>query len=142
MEFETDAENGYFDRSVSPGVWSIVDQNGEIWTNHWDRTGPNNGIARFRWDTGSLPPSIIRPGDSFGFTVAIGDESRIENLESPVTVNIIEPISGSGGGGERRNSGAEAVASPKVIEVHEDEWESHPMGPFDSKTAVRIAADS
>ena len=143
LEFETDAENNYFDRSVSPGSWSIADSSGGEWTNYWDRTGPTNGIARFRWDTGTLPPSLIKPGDSFDFAVAIADESRVDRLENSVKVNIIEPITGGGGGGgNRERGGAEAVASPNIYEVYENEWESHAMGPFDSKTAVRIAVDS
>ncbi|MCY4415035.1 MAG: hypothetical protein OXE87_01815 [Chloroflexi bacterium] len=142
LEFETDAENNYFDRSVSPGIWAIADGNGEDWTNHWDRTGPTNGVARFRWDTGTLPPSIIKPGDSFDFVVCVNDESRVDQLDSEVKVNIIEPMSGGGGGGERRTGGTEAVSSPNIYEVHEYDWDSHSLGPFDSNTAVRIAADS
>ena len=142
LEFETDAENHYFDRSVSPGNWAISDANGDDWTNHWDRTGPTNGIARFRWDTGTLPPSFIKPGDSFNFVVSVDDESRVDQFENPVKVNIIEPLSGGGGGGERRNRGTEAVSSPNIHEVHEADWESHPLGRFDSATAVRIAVDS
>ena len=142
LEFETDAENNYFDRSVSPGEWEIADGNGASWTNHWDRIGPTNGIARFRWDTGSLPPSLIKPGDSFDFVVSINDESRVDRLDSEVKVNIIEPVSGGGGGSPRRNGGSEAVASPNITPVYESDWDSHPMGPFDSKTAVKIAVDS
>lgn len=142
LEFETDAENNYFDRSVSPGSWSIANSDGSEWTNYWDRTGPNNGIARFRWDTGALPPGIIKPGDSFDFTVAVADESRIEPLESSVRVNIIEPVVRNGGGGERKQrGGTEAVNSPNIYEVYEEDWATHPLGTFDGKTAVRIAAD-
>ncbi len=142
LEFETDAANSYFDRSLSPGSWSITDGHGEAWTNHWDRTGPNNGVARFSWDTGKLPPGFIRPGTSFDFNVAITDESRVEPLENAVRVNIIEPLDASGGGGNpRRNGGSEAVQPPKVIPVERHEWETHPLGSFDAKTALRIAVD-
>ena len=143
LEFDTDAENNYFDRSVSPGKWSIANPSGEDWTNYWDRTGPNGGIARFRWNTGSLPPGVIKPGDGFDFTVAVSDESRIDNLESQVRVNIIDPVERTGGGGgNRRERGSDSVAPPNMHEVYENEWSAHPVGPFDSKTAVRIAADS
>ena len=142
VEFETDAENHYFDRSVSPGTWSVVDANGESWTNHWDRTGPNNGVARFSWDTGALPPGFITPGQSFDFSVAVSDESRVDPLENPVRVNIIEPVDGAGSGDRtRRSRGAEGIQSPNIVEVREEEWSTHFLGPFDSKTAVRIAAD-
>ena len=142
LEFETDAENNYFDRSLSPGAWSITDGNGEAWTNHWDRTGPNNGLARFSWDTGKLPPGFIQPGTSFDFKVAITDESRVGALENAVRVNIIEPVDASGGGGNpRRNGGSEAVQPPNVIPVERHEWEMHPLGSFDEKTALRIAVD-
>ena len=142
LEFETDAENSYFDRSLSPGSWSITDGHGEAWTNHWDRTGPNNGVARFSWDTGKLPPGFIRPGTSFDFNVAITDESRVDSLENAVRVNIIEPLDASGGGGgSRRDGGSEAVQPPKVIPVERHEWETHPLGSFDAKTALRIAVD-
>lgn len=143
VEFETDAENHYFDRSVSPGTWSIVDTDGESWTNHWDRTGPNNGVARFSWDTGALPPGSIKPGLSLEFSFAVSDESRVEPLANAVRVNIIEPIDGTGGGDKKRRSrGAEGIQSPNIIEVREEEWPAHPLGPFNSKTAVRIAADA
>ncbi len=142
LEFETDAENNYFDRSISPGSWSIVDDSGNAWTNYWDRTGPTNGTARFRWDTGVLPPSLIKPGDRFNFTVAVADESRIDQLESAVRVSIIEPMTGGGGGPHKNRGGAESVTSPNIYEVYEHEWESHSLGPFSEKTAVRIAVDS
>ena len=142
VEFHTDAENHYFDRSVSPGTWAIVDTNGESWTNHWDRIGPNNGVARLSWDTGALPPGFIKPGLSFDFSVAVSDESRVEALETAVKVNIIEPGDGTGGGDKaRRPGGSEGIQSPNIVEVREDEWQTHFLGPFDSKTAVRIAAD-
>jgi hypothetical protein len=58
-------------------------------------------------------------------------------------VNIIEPVDGTGGGDRtRRNRGAEGIQSPNIYEVHEEDWHTHPLGPFHSKTAVRIAADS
>lgn len=142
VEFETDAENHYFDRNVSPGSWSITDANGQTWTNHWDRTGPNNGVARFSWDTGALPPGFIQAGMSFGFAVGVSDESRIESMENAVKVNIIEPVEGAGGGGTRQNRGAEGIQSPNIIEVREEEWPTHPLGAFDSKTALRIATDA
>ena len=108
VEFETDAENHYFDRNIPPGSWSIMDANGQPWTNHWDRTGPNNGVARFSWDTGALPPGFIKPGSSFDFAIAVSDESRIEPMENAIKVNIIEPVEGTGGGDRtKRNRGAE-----------------------------------
>ena len=143
LEFETDAENNYFDRKVSPGSWSIADDGGNAWTNHWDRTGPNNGIARFHWDTSALPPSLIKPGDIFNFTVAVADESRVDCMENAVKVNIIEPKKGGGGGGgKKRGGGAETVKSPNIYEVYECEWTSHPLGLFSSKTAVLVAPDT
>lgn len=142
VEFETDAENHYFDRSMSPGSWSITDPDGESWTNHWDRTGPNNGVARFSWDTGALPPGFIKPGMSFDLTFTVRDESRINPLQDAVKINVIEPVAGSGGGkSDRRDRGGEGVQAPKVSEVREEEWETHPLGPFTSKTGVKIAQD-
>lgn len=143
LEFETDAENNYFDRNVSPGIWSITNSDGAEWTNYWDRTGPTNGIARFRWDTSTLPPGIVKPGDSFDFTVAVTDESRVDSLENAVRVNIIEPIIRTAGDRNKPNprGGAEAVNPPNIYEVRKDEWATHQLGAFDGKTAVRIAID-
>ena len=142
IEFETDVENHYFDRTVSPGSWSVTDETGASWTNHWDRTGPNNGIARFSWDTGALPPGFIKPGMSFELCFNVQDESRVEPLEETIRVNVIEPIDGSGGGSRTRpGRGAEGIQSPNISEVREEEWQTHPLGPFDSKTAVKVAQD-
>ena len=143
LQFQTDAENSYFTRSRSPGSWSIVANDGGDWTNYWDRTGPNDGIARFYWDTNSLPPSLIKPGDSFDFIVAVDDESRPTPLSNAVRVNIIDPKDGiNGGGGTRRTGGTDAVSPPKVYFVYEEEWASHALGAFNGQTACRIAADA
>ena len=141
LEFKTDAENNYFDREVSPGKWSIADGDGSDWTNHWDRPGPNDGTARFYWDTGILPPSVIKAGEEFDFTVSVSDERQIEPFQSTVKVKIIEPVNRGGGGGGRRRGGDDAVASPNIFPVYEPYWEGHTTGSFTSKTAVRIAAD-
>ena len=142
MQFETDAENNYFDRSISPGNWTIVDGQGNSWITHWDRHGPVDGMARFYWDTGTLPPAFLSPGLSFEFTVAVDDESRVEALSSTVKVNIIEPRESQGGDGSRRRGGSEGVDPPNVIQVYREEWEGHSAGVFDGKTAVRIVLDS
>ena len=142
LQFQTDAENSYFTRNVSPGSWSITAFDTSDWTNFWDRTGPNDGVARFYWDTSSVPPGFLKTGTSFEFTFAISDESRVDPLESSIKVNIIEPMDSSGGGrGNKTEKGTEAVASPNIIPVHEYEWLTHPLGPFDSGTACCISTD-
>ena len=143
LEFDTDAENAYFDRSVSHGTWSIVDDDGDDWTNYWDRTGPRDGIVRFYWDTSSLPPSFIKPGQVFLFNVSVNDDSRQEPLSNEIMLTVTEPVETPGGGGGRRREGAtESVKLPNIYHVYEAEWSSHPLGPFTNKTAVRIAPDS
>ena len=142
LQFQTDAENNYFTRSVSPGSWSICVADAGDWTNFWDRTGPNDGVARFYWDTSALPPGFLKPGDSFEFTVAVNDESRVAPLNSAVRVNIIEPIDGTGGGERKRTEkGTDTVASPRIFHVYEPEWLTHQLGPFSSKTACCISPD-
>ncbi len=135
VEFETDAENNYFDRKVSPGRWSIADGDGADWTNCWDRTGPTGGIARFRWDTGDSLAAIGQPGDTYDFTWAVSDESRIEPLESRATVSVIEPIIRDGGDNrKRRDNIAELLDGLNIIEVREKDWADHPLGKFDGRT--------
>ncbi len=142
LQFQTDAENSYFTRSVSPGSWSISTADTGDWTNFWDRTGPNDGVARFYWDTSTLPPGFLNPGDSFEFTVTVSDESRVDPLKTSIKVNIIEPIEGSGGSRKKRaEKGTESVASPRIIPVYEPEWSTHQLGPFTSETACCIAPD-
>lgn len=142
LQFQTDAENSYFTRNVSPGSWSISAADAGDWTNFWDRTGPNDGVARFYWDTSTLPPGFLKVGDSFDFTIAISDETRAEPLESSVKVNIIEPVDGNGGGGRKRTEkGTEVVASPRIFPVYEPEWSTHLLGPFTSETACCISPD-
>ena len=143
LEFDTDAENGYFDRSVSHGTWSIVDDDGDDWTNYWDRSGPRDGIVRFYWDTSSVPPSFIKPGQVFLFNVSVNDDSRQEPLSNEIMLTVTEPVETPGSGGGRRREGAtESVKLPNIYHVYEAEWSSHPLGPFTNKTAVRIAPDS
>ena len=142
LQFQTDAENSYFTRSVSPGNWSITASDSGDWTNFWDRTGPNDGVARFYWDTSALPPGFLKPGASFDFTVAVSDESRVDPLQSSIRVNIIEPMDSNGGGARKRTEkGTEAVASPNIIRVYEPDWLIHPLGPFNSETACSISTD-
>ncbi len=141
LQFQTDVENSYFTRTLSPGSWSLKEKNSGDWTNFWDRTGPNDGVARFYWDTGALPPGLVQIGNSFEFTLTIEDESRVEPLESTLQLNIIEPIENKGGGRRpRRHEGTSSVASPNVVPVYEEDWDSHPLGPLNNKTACRIAA--
>ena len=141
--FQTDAENSYFTRNLSPGAWSIVADDGNDWTNFWDRSGPNDGVARFYWDTGGLPPGFVQVGQNFEFTVSVVDESRAKPIQNTISVNIIEPTEGNGGGrGNNRTGGTEAVAPPQIIPVYERDWAEHPLGPFNSKTACRIAVDT
>ncbi len=142
LQFQTDAENSYFTRSVSPGSWSITASDSGDWTNFWDRTGPKDGTARFYWDTSALPPGLLKPGASFEFTLAVRDESRVDPLQSSIKVNITEPIDGNGGGQRNKTEkGTEAVASPNIIPVYEAEWLTHPLGSFSSETACRISTD-
>ena len=141
VEFRTDAENNYFDRSLSPGKWTITDTEGNGLTNLWGRTGPVDGIARFYWDTSSVPPMLLRPGTSFEIALAVEDDSRVGPLGGAVQIHIVEPTEGSGGDGSRRRGGSDGVEPPKVVWVHEEDWEGQTPEPFTASTAVRILQD-
>ena len=141
VQFRTDAENNYFDRSLSPGKWNITDEQDHNWTAFWGRTGPVDGIVRFYWDTSVIPPTLLQPGAAFRLRVAVEDDSRVEPLGGEIQINIVEPVESPGGSGSRRRGGRGSVDPPRVIWIYEAEWEIQVSEPFTSKTAVRIMLD-
>jgi len=116
VEFETDAENDYFSRSLDPGK---IEVNGllKVKSIHlW------NGIASIRF---SLPINCS-VGDSFTIDVNVNDISRSSPFHSTFKVIVIEEaIDSESTSGVNKLSGL--VGLPNIIEVHKEEHGKYGM---------------
>jgi hypothetical protein len=147
IKFETDAENGYFDRADDKGSFAldIVDSSREM-------TPPNrslileDGVARLNMAL----PSEAQAGDFFVLQATVIDTTLVEPLVSmiklAVTEKQIHPPSpyksrtkrtATGGGNEPSQEG---ISLPRVIPVRENDqhWLKYD---FTSRTACHVISD-
>lgn len=137
VEFETDAENDYFDRPDSPGRISVRPDEGIMES----RTLFNGEcVTYFR------PPSTAKAGDVIAVEVAVTDDQRDISggpLVSEFKVRVLEDKEHERGGAESngpRTKGpgkhtAPTLAMPTIIEVRKEQWREHEMNRYD---AVKI----
>jgi hypothetical protein len=143
INFETDADNDYFSRTLETGEFSllsIVDGNKLPVSNF---TGPNlhNGIATLSVRL----PEDAEVGSSVEFLATVTDPYRAQPFKNCFRVLVKPEAPPSGGEGIRRKppstddgKGREQPAGitlPKIIEVTEEEWPTHE---FDKLTALKI----
>lgn len=138
VQFETDADNEYFNRDSDPGTFLLFAEDHIITDyilNLW------NGIANL---TVTLP-SGVKVGDKIHFRSIVEDVSVIEQFENSFVV-VVDRIADKGGGtpGKRQPpSGKEPgidrekpsyLDLPNIIEVRRDNWELHS---FDRDSALK-----
>ncbi len=141
VEFETDADNGYFDRTDCPG--SII----------FDP--PNLCVSSHLWDgkfaTKFQMPYDAKVGDVVRMAVTVTDiqrETKGEPFISGFTINGVPeaketppPPSGSRRHGVKRNENGKhsspQLATPDIREVRRDKWDD-PQFQFDEYSAVKI----
>lgn len=151
IEFETDVDNTYFDRSDNPhfheGEWRVFrkDVDPPVPIPGCRMDGPREGIAVLHL---TLPEDIgVR--DELPLEVEVGDDTMIEPFLNRLTLRII-PANGSGGGNGRSTSsnrgqgdrgGNTNLALPAVKPVKEIEWETHKFTENDVLRVVRTPGD-
>jgi hypothetical protein len=145
VDFETDAVNDYFSRSIDPGqfaIWREVDGERRPVLNY---VGPNlqNGTATLSVQL----PEDCQPGDELVFLTSVTDASRVDPFENRFIVKVRPATDPSGGDGTRRKPPTKTpgtdrdapggITLPEMIEVHEADWDKQ-SPPFDKYTALRI----
>jgi len=116
VEFETDAENDYFSRGESPGMFSCLPDCGAP-GNLWN----GNMTATFH------VPEGAKIGESVAVRVEITDETRVSPFECVFTIRIQPPShrAPSQSGPPRRPKGGGELGMPPITEVFRDCWPAH-----------------
>jgi hypothetical protein len=145
IDFETDAVNDYFSRSIDPGNFAIWREAGGERQPVLNYVGPNlqNGIATLSVQL----PEDCQPGDELVFLTTVTDASRVDRFENKFIVRVRPAANPSAGDGTRRKPptktpGADrdapgGITLPNIIKVHEGDWDKQ-TPPFDKYTALRI----
>lgn len=165
IRFETDAENGYFERANTPGHYHVEVIEGPLEGIELDHNLiPFDGIAN--WSI-NLPEDRLTAGDEITLECTVADDTLMEPFVNVARIRIITSQDHPGGAGKRmkRNGGGEkaddgtgaqgsegkgvkpGLASegglqlPDVIEVKEGDqhWVTHA---FDESTACKVIDDS
>lgn len=147
VAFETDADDDYFDREISPGAMQVrvVEDNMPVDFGDWTRIGPRRGVMQL-W----LPDfDDVAVGDELEFIVEVTDDSRLDSFTNRLRLKVMPPAQAGGGTGNRSTSGNKGegtqgtqnqLALPPIKPVHRNEWGQHG---FDELDAVGIElADS
>jgi len=136
IEFETDVDNTYFDRSDNPdfheGEWRVfrrdLDPPAPIAGCRMD--GPRGGIAVLH----IALPSELEVGGELPLEIEVGDDTMVEPFINRVKMRIVPQGGGDGGGsgsttaanrGRGARGGNSKLSLPEVIPVKENQWDTH-----------------
>ncbi len=142
VQFETDAENEYFNRDREPGALTLELDGSPIQDyslNLW------NGIATLNIQL----PRFAKVGDKLKFETSVTDVTRSEPFSDIFVVEIEAPRKeGNGKRSKRKNPPSDTegeerqkpagLALPNTIEVRSPEWEKYSFGIFDEKSALKV----
>jgi|NGEPerStandDraft_6_1074524.scaffolds.fasta_scaffold11571_2 hypothetical protein len=151
VEFETDVDNTYFDRSDNPdfheGEWRVFrkDVDPPVAIPGCRMDGPREGIAILHLTL----PADVGVGDELPLEVEVGDDTMVEPFVNRLTLRIIAPGGGGGGNGGSASSnrgrgdrgGNSNLTLPEVIPVKESEWGTHEFTENDALRVVRTSGD-
>ncbi|MGC8622042.1 MAG: hypothetical protein ACP5U0_09025 [Caldisphaera sp.] len=134
IQFETDAENNYFNRDRNPGSYKLQLEDGTTAScifNLW------NGIANLNV---SLPENV-KVNDRMKFLIEITDETQLKPFKEEFYVLVDKaevnnigtpgdrvPPAGDENIGDRKKP--KSLAMPNILEVHENEWPAHNFNKF------------
>lgn len=139
IQFETDAENNYFNRDKEPGELtlkingnSIEDYSLNLW----------NGLATLNIGL----PTSAKVGDILCLKVEVVDISRIEPFANEFCIKVEEQQEKNGGhGGNRKKPSSKERGEdrqkptyldiPNAWEIRRNEWDKHN---FDEKSALKV----
>ncbi len=140
IQFETDAENDYFQRDKNPGELSMkINENsvGDYSCNLW------NGLA-----TVSIGiPNTVQLGDTLRIQTEVIDITRLEPFASELYIKVGDEQGGGGGNGGKKRKHAPKEKNghdrqkqsyldiPNAIEVRSSDWDKHG---FNSKSALKV----
>ncbi len=117
IEFETDAENGYFSRDVDQGAFELVAKASVVPLEVEDYSlSLNEGIAILNF---SLPTSL-KEGELIGFIAEVNDQTQIEPFTNEFSL-LLAPQSNKPRGSSIPPK-VPGLRLPKVIEVYQDKW--------------------
>lgn len=165
IRFETDAENGYFERANTPGHYHVEVLEGSLEGIELDHNLILfDGIAN--WSI-NLPEDRLKSGDEITLECSVTDDSLVEPFVNVAKIRIIDMRtrtggegkrakrngsgnnadggtgpSGSGGHGVKPGLGGEGgLTLPPIVPVKngDDNWKTHN---FDENTACKVIDDS
>jgi len=126
VEFETDAVNDYFSRSIDPGHLEVRGAPSRVGTVHlW------NGKALLRF----APPATCNPGDQLRVHVVVSDVSRVHPFEATFVMEVEPEAPPEPPGPPSPPPGASLTGSPNIREVRQDQWALHG---FDEVAALEL----
>lgn len=116
VEFETDAENDYFSRTVEAGHLEVQGAPARVGGIHlW------NGKALLRF----APPTSCNLGDRLTVRVLVNDVSRTEALQSSFVIEVEEEAPPALPGAPPVPPGALTTGLPNIQEVTQKDWAIH-----------------
>ncbi len=142
IQYETDAENGYFKRDKDPGEFTlkinktlIEDYSLNLW----------NGIATLTIEI----PQGVKIGDRLCFQTEVVDLNRVDPFSEEFCIKIDkQQNSTNGGNGKRKKPSSKKTGKdrqrptyldiPNAVEVRRDRWKQHG---FDEKSALKVIYD-
>jgi len=143
IEFQTDAENDYFDRSVQPGEMVVEPADAFEYKHLW------NGVCSSRF----VPLPGAKAGDRILIKMTVGDPDRSSRGKSPFDSefelligepkeNVIPPSGSIKPKKPETDSKKEAprLAMPNVTPVRADDWKSY-TPPFTEDESLRVIRD-
>jgi hypothetical protein len=165
IRFETDAQNGYFERDREPGHYHVSVLEGPL-----EGLELDHNLILFdgnaNWSI-SIPDDRVKPGDELTLECTVSDDTLAEPFVNVARIRITDKQARNGadhqknrrpGGGERGDegtgpdgSGGKGLQSgvggegglvlPPIIEVKENDenWKTHG---FDESTACKVVDDS
>ncbi len=134
VEYETDAENDYFDRDKNPGELSLGLDGEHIRDNELNLW---NGIAHL---TISIPRDA-KDGDILKFSIKVTDISRIEPFTDEFWVSVVKEKKLPGKPGSKRPRGSQ-FKMPDITEIRRENWceDTYKDFNFDQFSALKVKA--
>ena len=149
IDFITDVEDDYFDRSILPGSLDVsIHRDGSpIASPEYTYVMRlSSGIAHLSID---LPPSVV-DGDELIVEVEVSDETLITPFVNKARITVLPEQKTSSGGGGRRGRGTgnnrltltpAGIEFPRIDEIHEEHWGESEMDKWSALRVVNLGRD-